>query len=200
MIILMRIRLNIFHWLTRRMKPIMLPIMLIPFVISAGTMFFLNWEVDENRNRLADIEYQLKRIGRMTEIDDVRREQVSKIEWIVDQYNESMTENEKMDVARVILDMEMKYNNLDINLICTTISRESGWEPEAVSDEGAMGLMQIMQETGREISKYKGLAWTRAENVLFNPVTNIRIGSQYLSALIYDYEVKGGLAAYNGAW
>lgn len=180
------------------MKFTLLPIVLIPFIISVGSMLFLNWGEAEKKNQLADIEYQLKRIGRMTDIDDVRREQMSKIEWIIDQYNENMTENEKMNVAGVIVDMGIKYSNLDINLICATISRESAWEPEIVSEKGAMGLMQIMPETGREISKYEGLEWTSAENVLYNPVTNIRIGSQYLSALIYDYEMKGGLAAYNG--
>jgi soluble lytic murein transglycosylase-like protein len=48
------------------------------------------------------------------------------------------------------------------------------------------------------IAKYEDINWSSAEEVLFNPVLNIRIGCRYLSSLVDEYNVDGGLAAYNG--
>ena len=96
--------------------------------------------------------------------------------------------------------MSVKYPNLDVNLICATITHESArtWDPKVVSKAGAMGLMQIMPATGKWLSKYEGISWTGAEEVLFDPIYNIRLGTRYLSALIETYDLEGGLAAYNG--
>jgi len=61
-----------------------------------------------------------------------------------------------------------------------------------------MGLMQMMPTTAIWIAHYEGISWTSPEEILFNPIYNIRIGCRYLSALIEKYGVDGGLAAYNG--
>ena len=61
-----------------------------------------------------------------------------------------------------------------------------------------MGLMQVMPATGMFIAHYEGITWTSPEEVLFNPIYNIRIGSRYLSTMISLYGLEGGLAAYNG--
>jgi soluble lytic murein transglycosylase len=58
--------------------------------------------------------------------------------------------------------------------------------------------MQIMPGTGKFLARMAGLKWTSAEDILFDPVINIRLGCHYLSHLIELYEVDGGLAAYNG--
>jgi len=63
---------------------------------------------------------------------------------------------------------------------------------------GAMGLMQIMPTTGMFLCDYEGIQWTTPEDILFNPIYNVRLGCRYLSSLIHAYEVDGGLAAYNG--
>jgi len=85
-------------------------------------------------------------------------------------------------------------------LICATITHESGrsWNPRVSSPAGAMGLMQVMPLTGRYISEVEGITWTSAEDILYDPILNIRLGCRYLSSMVRSYELDGGLAAYNG--
>ena len=82
--------------------------------------------------------------------------------------------------------MSVKYPNLDVNLICATITHESArtWEPEVVSKAGAMGLMQIMPATGEWLSKYEGITWTGAEE-------NHRIDRAHAFVLRYAYLLDG---------
>ena len=89
---------------------------------------------------------------------------------------------------------------MNVDLICATITHESAqtWKIDVVSPAGALGLMQIMPETGKELAKEEGVRWTTPKKVLFDPLCNIKLGCRYLSTLIQQYEVDGGLAAYNG--
>jgi len=71
-------------------------------------------------------------------------------------------------------------------------------DPRIVSKAGAMGLMQVMPVTGMFVANYEGLTWTAPDEILFNPVYNIRLGSRLLSSLIEKYNLEGALIAYNG--
>ncbi len=106
----------------------------------------------------------------------------------------------KYKIASEINDASMKYDNLDVDLICATITHETGftWDPKIVSPAGAVGLMQVMPPTGKFLARVEGIPWTNASDVLLDPVLNIRLGSRYLSSLVEMYEIDGGLAAYNG--
>ncbi len=134
------------------------------------------------------------------ETDSSRKKAINKIIGIISRYNRTLSDSLKYAVASEIQKMSVKYSNLDINLICATITHESArsWRPDVVSHAGALGLMQIMPYTGRLLVKHEGIHWTSAKEVLFNPINNIRIGCRYLSMLIELYNVDGGLAAYNG--
>jgi soluble lytic murein transglycosylase len=87
-----------------------------------------------------------------------------------------------------------------VALICATITHETArtWNPEVISFAGALGLMQIIPATGIFLSKQEGIAWTSAEEILFNPLYNVRLGCRYLDMLITDYGLEAGLAGYNG--
>jgi hypothetical protein len=118
----------------------------------------------------------------------------------------------RYDYANEIYEMTLKYDNLDIDLISALITQESAWKSNIESHAGALGLMQIMPATGQflvrpdPIKGYEGIEWTNKEDILFNPLTNIRLGSKYLSDLIEQYSigmnrehaVEAALAAYNG--
>ena len=133
-------------------------------------------------------------------VDSVRQYYIQKVIALIDRYNKSMPADMKYNIANEIYEMSVKYSNLDVDLICATITHESAftWNPKIVSRAGAMGLMQIMPATGMFLAEAEGIPWTSAEDVLFDPVYNIRLGSRYLSTLISMYNIEGGLAAYNG--
>jgi len=133
-------------------------------------------------------------------VDSVRQYNIAKIISIIEQYNVVIPLHQKYEIAEEIYRMAQKYSNLNVDLLCATITHESGgtWDPNVVSPAGAMGLMQVMPTTGMFVAAYEDVVWTSPEEILFNPIYNIRIGSRYLSTLIELYDLDGGLAAYNG--
>ncbi len=48
---------------------------------------------------------------------------------------------------------EAARNGMDYRLVMAIIEKESEWRPEAVGSRGAIGLMQIMPNTGAEIAR-----------------------------------------------
>lgn len=156
--------------------------------------------IDSYEKRLDQVELGIDKIKNISEADYFIGQRLDEIVSIIDSYNQNMDGDMKEDIANEILNMGFKYDCLDLDLICATITCESAWNPKIISDKGAIGLMQIIPETGFELSRYEGVnvKWTTAEEILSDPVSNIRLGCRYLSALIQDYEIKGALAAYNG--
>lgn len=84
------------------------------------------------------------------------------------------------------------------NLIYAVIKAESGFDAEALSSAGAMGLMQIMPDTYENDIKPRLGFKKSGEDALFNYVVNIRSGAYYLSHL-YNYcgDLETALAMYN---
>jgi soluble lytic murein transglycosylase len=151
-------------------------------------------------DKIGELERALQDLRSAMNVDSVRQYSIQKVIAIINRFNPNMDSAKKYEIANTIYEMSVKYPNLDIDLICATITHESArsWNPEVVSQAGAFGLMQVMPTTGMYIAKYEDINWNSAEEVLFNPVFNIRIGCRYLSSLIDEYNVDGGLAAYNG--
>lgn len=133
-------------------------------------------------------------------IDSVRQFHIQKILSIIRKHNPNLATAEMYDIASEVYEMSKKYTNLNVDLLCAVITHESGltWDPQVVSKAGAMGLMQIMPVTGFFLSEYERIPWTSSEDIIFDPIYNIRMGSRYLSMLIERYDLEGGLAAYNG--
>ena len=78
---------------------------------------------------------------------------------------------------------------LPVSLLRAVMAVESGFNHRALSQKGAMGLMQLMPGTAREM--YVSDAW--------DPAQNIDGGARYLRILanLYDGDVHKTLAAYN---
>jgi soluble lytic murein transglycosylase-like protein len=78
---------------------------------------------------------------------------------------------------------------LPVELVRAVMAAESNFDPAAVSSAGAMGLMQLMPGTAREMSVAD----------VWDPAQNIEGGARYLRILanLYDGDVHKTLAAYN---
>ena len=88
--------------------------------------------------------------------------------------------------------------NLDPALLKAVMAAESGFNPNAVSPKGAVGLMQVMPATAERFGLQTDSKKTVAQK-LTDPRTNIRIGARYLRVLrdMYPNQQHLVLASYN---
>ena len=86
---------------------------------------------------------------------------------------------------------------LEPELLAAVIYQESKFDAEARSSSGAVGLMQLLPETGQGIAdRTGGNRWEPKD--LLDPELNIRYGAWYLRHLLDKYEDEElALAAYN---
>lgn len=100
--------------------------------------------------------------------------------------------------AKAALRDASNKHSIDYELLQALIATESGFDAQAVSPKGAMGLMQLMPATAQ---RYGVAADKRAsiEKKLFDPRINIAAGSRYLRDLIamFPGQIELALAAYN---
>lgn len=87
-----------------------------------------------------------------------------------------------------------KQYQVDISLVYAIIKAESNFDDNALSDKGAVGLMQIMPSTATFVANQVGL-----QNFeLTNPKDNITLGVAYLSYLGKKFDnQKDVICAYN---
>jgi soluble lytic murein transglycosylase len=90
-----------------------------------------------------------------------------------------------------------KYN-LDWLLVSSIVYHESRFRYNAVSNKGAIGLMQIMPDTGSEIARKLKFLDFSTDN-LYRPLVNLEFGCYYFSKLLKEFnnDIRLALAAYN---
>ena len=89
-------------------------------------------------------------------------------------------------------------NNLDKYLVYAIIKAESNFDPNVKSNADARGLMQLMEETAVERSN--AIEGTEVEAYdLYDPETNIKLGTSYFAYLmgLYDNNIVLAIIAYN---
>ncbi|HEY4530171.1 MAG TPA: transglycosylase SLT domain-containing protein [Luteimonas sp.] len=92
---------------------------------------------------------------------------------------------------------ESARNGLDTAWVAAEIRAESTFNPRARSPANARGLMQVLPETGAAVARRLGLPWSGAD-ALFDPATNVRIGTAYLREMKDKYTLPYvAIAAYN---
>jgi len=89
-------------------------------------------------------------------------------------------------------------HGVDPALVKAVIAAESGFNPQAVSPKGAIGLMQVIPDTGARYGVTSDARRTAAQK-LADPKINIATGVRYLSDLLHMFSgnLELVLAAYN---
>jgi soluble lytic murein transglycosylase len=93
---------------------------------------------------------------------------------------------------------EAAKNGIDPAWVAAEIRAESVFDPRARSPANARGLMQVLPSTGAEEARRLGLPWNGVES-LYDPDTNIAIGTAYLRKMLdrYGGEPYFAIAGYN---
>lgn len=101
----------------------------------------------------------------------------------------SIFRHKKERLFHPIIIEEADRHEIDPALVKAIIMAESGYNPNAISEKGAKGLMQLMPSTAQDLG---------VEDV-FNPQQNISGGVRYFKKLVnrFDGDIKLALAAYN---
>lgn len=91
--------------------------------------------------------------------------------------------------------------NIKPEVVCAVINIESGFDKNATSKVGAIGLMQIMPDTAEEIAEKLGVK-NYSKELLYAPETNIRFGCFYLNYLcnMFNGNLTNAVAAYNAGF
>ena len=107
-----------------------------------------------------------------------------------------LPERQQRRLAMAIV-REARANGLDPLLVVAVIRTESAFNNYAVSQVGAMGLMQVMPDTGTYLADKAGFKLQRSTN-LFDSEVNVELGTAYLANLISRFGTpERALVAYN---
>jgi len=93
---------------------------------------------------------------------------------------------------------EAEKNSLDPYMVAALIRQETEFNPGAISNKSAYGLMQLLPSVGKSMAKEEGIHHFTA-NDLLDPSTNIRLGTRYLRQTLekFNSQPEYTFAAYN---
>ena len=144
-------------------------------------------ELEALRTRLRELE---KGAG----LDFYREAQALGIARAVQESGLPQAQQQRIAIAIV---RESRLHGLDPLLVVALIRAESSFDNYARSKVGALGLMQVMPETGKSIAAERGKRLVRKTH-LFDSELNVEIGTAYLASLIRRFgTLDAALVAYN---
>lgn len=161
-------------------------IYLIEEVKKSGT------EREELRKDMEKIEV-LEKINRTFIKDVLRQKAIALCFWeLIEEHKKKYTRKQIQDCIQLIVMADEKYGHkgLDAPLILAWLEKESGGNPEAVSNAGAKGLTQWLDFRAWKILTIMGYPGYEKE-LVFNPVVNLTGGLYYLNGLMNFWEWKG---------
>jgi peptidoglycan lytic transglycosylase len=88
-------------------------------------------------------------------------------------------------------------NGLDPYMVASLIRQESEFNPNAVSNRNALGLMQLLPHVGKGVARQEKLKHFSAPQ-LFTPTINLQLGTKYFRSMVDEFGgFEYALAAYN---
>ncbi|MCL6414744.1 transglycosylase SLT domain-containing protein [Aestuariirhabdus sp. Z084] len=93
---------------------------------------------------------------------------------------------------------QSQHQNINSSWVFAVARQESAFMHDARSSAGALGVLQLMPSTARQVARRGKLSY-RGKRDLLNPATNIKLGSRYLAQLLKQFNGNRVLAtaAYN---
>lgn len=115
----------------------------------------------------------------------------------LESHNVRLQPEMRATIAQAVAEQSRRHG-IRPGILLSVILAESSFRTDAVSDKGAVGLMQILPSTAQAIAAEMDLAW-KDDAHLTDPRLNIALGSYYLRRLleIYKGDLHLALAAYN---
>lgn len=115
---------------------------------------------------------------------------------ILSRFRTGLSESQEKKLASFIHEESRRYG-FDPELIIAVISTESSFYNWAISPKGAVGLMQLIPTTGKQVAEMNEIVW-HGKDPLFDPFLNIRLGIHYLWMLYLKFgDIHLALTAYN---
>lgn len=105
----------------------------------------------------------------------------------------------KKEYSEYVVKYSKQYD-VDENLVYAVIKAESNFNPNAKSSKNAIGLMQLMESTAKDIIKKVDIQISDEElrEKLQEADININLGTKYLATLIEKYQnIEIAVTAYN---
>ncbi len=125
------------------------------------------------------------------------RDLASKVNFVSEVISKNYKDVDARHLARTIV-RESEVAGLDPLFVASVIKSESSFRRNARSPAGALGLMQVLPNTGKYVSNMHNFGWYGSWK-LVEPSYNIKIGTAYLKYL--NKKFKGNtehvLIAYN---
>lgn len=127
-----------------------------------------------------------------------KRQMAAQIHYVTELIKTSKLPREEAKKLAFTIVAESMRSGYDPLFVTSIIKSESTFNKHAVSYAGAMGLMQIMPDTGKFVSRLKNVEW-KGSHKLTDPAYNIRLGIAYLKHLekAFDGNRELMLIAYN---
>jgi soluble lytic murein transglycosylase len=166
-------------------------------VLAAG--FFLGVRYKERavaHGQIARlVEVQKIRIARLQE-DALRLRTALSLRDYLEEVRLRLPRESYQEMVDAIADASLRYE-VPPETILAVIRIESAFDANAVSEKGAVGLMQLLPTTGAEMARELRIEWN-GEGDLRDPSTNIALGTYYLTKLLGRFnDLTRALAAYN---
>lgn len=173
-----------------------LPMFAAIVVLAAGFAVGVKYQerADAHGRAAALVEIQKSRIAHLQQ-ETVRLRTALTLRDYLEEVRVRLPRATYQEMVDAIADASQRYE-VPPETILAVIRIESAFDPQAVSEAGAVGLMQVLPSTGEELARELRMPYSEA--TLRDPSSNIALGTCYLAKMLGRFDdLSLALAAYN---
>lgn len=173
-----------------------LPMLAAILVLAAGFAAGVRYQerADAHGKAAALIEIQKARIANLKH-ETVRLRTALTLRDYLEEVRVRLPRATYHEMVEAIADASRRYE-VPPETILAVIRIESSFNTEAVSEAGAVGLMQVLPSTAEELARELRMPFSEA--TLYDPSANIMLGTFYLTKMLGRFDdLALALSAYN---